>query len=122
MPANPFPVLDVSGWDVVADETSGAEEKYWLQEPGTNLRWLFKDLLGVTGNSTGSPVTHFGKQVRKERLARGWSIHEMSARTGIAAGHLSSIENGKRPPTENLANKLDAMFPRLCPVPACDQA
>jgi hypothetical protein len=42
MPTAPYPVLDVSGWDVVADETSGAEEKYWLQEPGRDLRWLFK--------------------------------------------------------------------------------
>lgn len=42
MPATPYPVLDVSGWDIIADETSGAEEKYWLQEPVTEIRWLFK--------------------------------------------------------------------------------
>jgi len=42
MSPDPYPVADVSGWDVVADETSGAEEKYWLQAPGTDLRWLFK--------------------------------------------------------------------------------
>jgi transcriptional regulator with XRE-family HTH domain len=65
----------------------------------------------MAGNNGGSPVTHFGKQARKERLARGWSIHELSARTGIAAGHLSRIENGKRPPTENVAARLDAVFP-----------
>lgn len=53
---------------------------------------------------------HFGRQVRKERLARGWSIHELSARTGIAAGHLSRIENGKRPPTENIAFACDRVF------------
>ena len=44
-------------------------------------------------------------------MARGWSIHEMSARTGIAAGHLSRIENGLRPPTLNIATKCDAVFP-----------
>jgi len=65
----------------------------------------------MAGNSGGNPVTHFGRQVRKERLARGWSVHELSARSGIAAGHLSRIENGKRPPTENIANKLDGVFP-----------
>jgi len=54
---------------------------------------------------------HFGRQVRKERLSHGWSIHELSARTGIAAGHLSRIENGKRPPTENIATACDAAFP-----------
>lgn len=66
---------------------------------------------GMAGNYGGSPVTHFGRQVRKERLARGWSIHELSRRTGIAAGHLSRIENGKRPPTETIAAKCDDVFP-----------
>ena len=65
----------------------------------------------MTGNGGGNPVTHFGRQVRKERMARGWSIHELSRRTGIAAGHLSRIENGLRPPTLNVAAKCDAVFP-----------
>jgi hypothetical protein len=65
----------------------------------------------VAGNNGNNPVMHFGRQVRKERIARGWSIHELSARTGIAAGHLSRIENGKRPPTENIATACDAVFP-----------
>jgi hypothetical protein len=30
---------------------------------------------------------------------------------GIAAGHLSRIENGRRPPTESVAAKADAVFP-----------
>ena len=41
MPEEQFPVLDVSDWEIIADETVGAEEKYWLQEPGTTKRWLF---------------------------------------------------------------------------------
>jgi Domain of unknown function (DUF5753)/Helix-turn-helix len=65
----------------------------------------------VAGNYSGNPVTHFGRQVRKERLARGWSIHELARRTGVAAGHLSRIENGKRPPTETIAAKCDVVFP-----------
>jgi transcriptional regulator with XRE-family HTH domain len=65
----------------------------------------------MAGNNGGNPVTHFGRQVRKERLARGWSVHELSSHTGIAAGHLSRIENGKRPPTENIASACDAAFP-----------
>ncbi len=65
----------------------------------------------MAGNSDGNPVTHFGRQVRKERVARGWSIHELSRRMGVAAGHLSRIENGKRPPTETIAANCDAVFP-----------
>lgn len=59
----------------------------------------------------GNPANHFGKQVKKERLARGWSLDAMSARSGIAASHLSRIENGKRPPTERIATKCDDVFP-----------
>jgi transcriptional regulator with XRE-family HTH domain len=49
--------------------------------------------------------------MRKERLARGWSLQELARATGINVGHLSRIENGKRPPTENLAVACDAAFP-----------
>src|SRR6185437_11008364 len=65
----------------------------------------------MAGNNGGNPVTHFGRQVRKERLARGWSIHELARRMGVAAGHLSRIENGKRPPTEAIAARCDDVFP-----------
>lgn len=44
-------------------------------------------------------------------MARGWSIHELARRMGVAAGHLSRIENGKRPPTETIAVKCDDVFP-----------
>ena len=49
--------------------------------------------------------------MRKERLARGWSLREFSARTGINIGSASQIENGKRPPTEAVAAKCDEAFP-----------
>ena len=47
----------------------------------------------------------------QERLARGWSLDELARRTGVAAGHWSRIENGKRPPTELIAAKCDEVFP-----------
>jgi hypothetical protein len=59
----------------------------------------------------GNPANFFGKQVRRERLARGWSLDELSERSGIAASHLSRIENGKRPPTGKIADGCDAAFP-----------
>ena len=66
---------------------------------------------GVAVNNGGNPATHFGRQMHKERLARGWSLREFAARTGINIGHASRIENGKRPPTENVAAACDAAFP-----------
>jgi hypothetical protein len=44
VPEDPFPIIDVSSWEVVDIETSGAEEKYWLAKPGTGERWLFKSI------------------------------------------------------------------------------
>jgi transcriptional regulator with XRE-family HTH domain len=64
-----------------------------------------------TGTSNGNPAQYFGRQLRKERMARGWSLPEQSQRTGINAGHLSRIETGRRPPTENVAMACDAVFP-----------
>jgi transcriptional regulator with XRE-family HTH domain len=62
-------------------------------------------------NNGSSPVTHFGRQMRKERLARGWSLREFAARTGINIAQASRIENGKSPPTEKVATACDVAFP-----------
>jgi Domain of unknown function (DUF5753)/Helix-turn-helix domain len=58
-----------------------------------------------------SAAGHFGRQMRKERLAHGWSLPEFSIRIGFDAGHLSRVENGKRPPSEALAKACDQVFP-----------
>lgn len=65
---------------------------------------------GNLGNGS-NPAFHFGRQVRKERLARGMSIHELAALAGISAGHLSRLERGQRAPTEKVAGILDRVFP-----------
>ena len=65
--------------------------------------------MAVNGNV--NPATHFGNQVRKERLARGWSLRELAAQSGIDYTHLSRIESGKRPPTEKIATAMDRVFP-----------
>jgi hypothetical protein len=65
----------------------------------------------MAGTPSGNlALGHFGRQMRKERLARGWSLPELSQQTGINAGHLSRIERGVRPPTENVADACDAVF------------
>jgi hypothetical protein len=49
----PFPVIDVSDWPIIADETSGAETKYWLLKPGSDERWLFKTVTIKQGHVHG---------------------------------------------------------------------
>jgi transcriptional regulator with XRE-family HTH domain len=65
----------------------------------------------MPGNPQLSAATHFGRQLRKTRLARGWSLDDLAQATGINPGHLSRVENGRRPPTERLALLADAAFP-----------
>jgi transcriptional regulator with XRE-family HTH domain len=59
----------------------------------------------------GNPGSHFGKQLRKERVAHGWSLDDLARETGVSAAHLSRIENGRRPPTEQVAAACDRAFP-----------
>ena len=53
---------------------------------------------------------HFGRQVRRDRLAHGWSIAELARRAKLDAAHLSRVENGRRPPTARIAAALDGVF------------
>lgn len=68
-------------------------------------------MLVMAENGDRHPATHFGRQMRKERLARGWSLREFSARSGINFGNASRIENGHRPPNEKVALACDRVFP-----------
>jgi transcriptional regulator with XRE-family HTH domain len=66
----------------------------------------------MEGTSGSGLAEHFGKQLRRDRLARGWSIAELARRMdGVNGAHLGRVENGKRPPTFRLAARCDAVFP-----------
>lgn len=60
---------------------------------------------------TNGVAGHFGRELRRTRVARGWSIAEVARRTGLNPAHLSRIELGRRPPTEMIAAALDKVFP-----------
>jgi transcriptional regulator with XRE-family HTH domain len=64
-------------------------------------------------SGTSDPVRYFGRQVRKARLAKRWTIAEFGQRIGYSSGAISRIENGKRPPTELFAQMCDRAFPEL---------
>jgi transcriptional regulator with XRE-family HTH domain len=65
----------------------------------------------MASNTSLNVATHFGRQVRKARTAKGWTLRELSRRSGIDAGTISRIENGTRAPTLAVAQALDAVFP-----------
>jgi transcriptional regulator with XRE-family HTH domain len=65
----------------------------------------------IEGSS--DPARYFGRQVRKARLAAGWTLAELGQRLGYDPGQISRVENGKRPPSELFARMCDRAFPDL---------
>jgi transcriptional regulator with XRE-family HTH domain len=59
------------------------------------------------------PARYFGRQVRKARLAAGWTLTEFGQRIGYDPGQISRVENGKRPPSELFARMCDRALPDL---------
>jgi transcriptional regulator with XRE-family HTH domain len=76
----------------------------------TGRQELWHDKYMADTNGSRGIAGHFGRQVRRDRIAHGWSITELADRTKINAAHLSRIENGKRPPTARIAGALDGVF------------
>jgi transcriptional regulator with XRE-family HTH domain len=62
-------------------------------------------------DETSNPARYFGRQVRRARVAAGWTLAEFGQRIGYDAGQISRIENGKRPPTKLFAEMCDQAFP-----------
>jgi transcriptional regulator with XRE-family HTH domain len=70
-------------------------------------------MTGISGkNGSGNGVAgHFGRQMRRDRLAHGWSISELAKHAGLNGAHLGRIESGLRPPSVRIADALDKVFP-----------
>ena len=64
----------------------------------------------MAGSHVNGAAGHFGRQMKKERVARGWTLLELARRIEVDAAHLGRVESGKRPPTETIAAKCDAVF------------
>jgi transcriptional regulator with XRE-family HTH domain len=66
---------------------------------------------GIPGSSGSGVAGHFGRQMRRDRLAHGWSTAELAKRLRLNAAHLGRIESGLRPPSARVADALDRVFP-----------
>jgi transcriptional regulator with XRE-family HTH domain len=65
---------------------------------------------GTPGRNGKGVAGHFGRQMRRDRLAHGWSITELAKHTRINGAHLGRIESGSRPPSVRVADALDKVF------------
>ncbi len=61
--------------------------------------------------TTSDPAAYFGRQVRKERTARGWNLHDFGQMIAYHPAAISRVENGRRPPTASFADQCDRVFP-----------
>jgi hypothetical protein len=52
-PVNDHLRIDVSDWEVVSDETSGADVKLWVRDPASTELWLFKVVTEKNGHRQG---------------------------------------------------------------------
>ncbi len=50
------------------------------------------------------------QQLQIERLRRGWSQQQLSAKTGVAQSDLSAIENGRRAPGSGWRRRIAEVF------------
>lgn len=67
-----------------------------------------------SAGKTGKPTNKtFSARLRSERRARSWTLAEAGQRIGYDAAQLSRVENGKRPPSAELAIAADRAMPEL---------
>ena len=59
-------------------------------------------------------VALLGTNVRKHRLARGWSQEELAFRAGLKRSYLSDIERGHRNPTVRALGRIAAALDVSC--------
>jgi transcriptional regulator with XRE-family HTH domain len=68
-------------------------------------------MTGIPGRNGKGVAGHFGRQMRRDRLAHGWSMTELAKHTGLNGAHLGRIESALRPPSVKVADALDKVFP-----------
>ncbi len=90
----PFPVIDVTGWEIVSEETSGAEAKFWLEDPGTGQRWLFKSVTVKNDHVHGEDWA----EKAASHLARLLYIPCAEVEMAVREGEKGSIVANLRPP------------------------
>ncbi len=84
--------IDVSGWELFADETAGAEIKHWLRD-GTNRDWLFKN----TTVKDGLRYAEDWSEKIASHLAESMTIPNAQIELASRTGHEGIISLNVRP-------------------------
>lgn len=97
---SPFPVLEVSTWRVTEDEPSGADEKFWLEDPGTSRRCLFKPVTVKNGHVHGED---WGEKAGAE-LARLLGVARADVDLARRGGGQGTVSWDLKPPGYDMHN------------------
>jgi len=140
-----FAIVDVTSWEIINEEPSGAEAKFWLEQPDTEVRWLLKSVTVTAaghvqgedwaekatshlGILLGVPCAHVEMAVWRESpgcisesLRPRW--YQMQPGQTVlercnAPGYVHH-STGKEHPGHSLENIRDALAGAL-PPPSCD--
>lgn len=139
MPSEPlFRVVDVSGWENVEEEPSGAATKLWLGQPDTEpeVRWLFKTVTIKGGHVHGEDwaektASHLGAllglpcaQVELAAwhgydgcISRNLRPHSTDMQNSAAPGYVHR-SRGKEHPGHSLEN-IRMALEGAAPPPGC---
>ena len=64
----------------------------------------------TTMQDTDPVVSHLASRLRAEREARGWSIGDLAARSGVSRAMISKVERNEASPTAALLGRLSGAF------------
>jgi len=59
---------------------------------------------------TDDPTDAISASLKRERSARGWSLADLSVRSGVSKAMISKIERGEASPTATVLGKLSGAF------------
>lgn len=88
----PFPVLDVDDWPLASTESSGGDEKQWVEGEGGSL-WLFKPRTEQAGRSQGED---WAEKITSE-LAVLLGVPAAQAELDVRGGRRGSLSLSLRP-------------------------
>src|SRR5256714_4015862 len=61
-------------------------------------------------NSQSDPTEPLAARIALEREARGWSLADLAARSGVSKAMISKVERGEASPTATLLGRLSGAF------------
>jgi hypothetical protein len=94
LPSEMFPVIDASDWEIDVDEPAGADEKLWLREPGSDVRWLYKPVTEKNGHAQGED---WAEKIACG-LARMLTVPCADVELAVRNGRHGSLSKNLRPP------------------------